>query len=231
MAATIRQAALTLGSPLSSPDGTEQITGHTLRATGAQGLARAGLDLWAIQLLGRWGSDAVRLYVRQASLERSATWAAQAFRSFDAASSASSSSSQSPLSEAQLKKWITQALKDSPPIKSTDASSLKEAVKEAVRDELATIAGTRGADNDEGRQLVKNLATGVVHLAAKGGSNLAGWSSRCGWKLAPTSRASFLSVAVLPQLHKLVCEKCLPSERASHKSALRAAAGSQCGDP
>jgi hypothetical protein len=104
-------------------------------------------------------------------------------------------------------------------------------VKEAVREELASIAVAKAAVSEDDRQLVKNLATGVVHLATKKGSRLAGWSSKCGWKLAPTSNASFLSVAEMPQLHKFVCEKCLPTERASQKSALRGAVGSQCGDP
>ena len=60
MSDTIRQAAIFLDIPLAAPDLSEQTTGHTLRATGAQGLARAGLDLWAVQLLGRWGSEAVK---------------------------------------------------------------------------------------------------------------------------------------------------------------------------
>ena len=65
--------------------GIDAITGHTLRVTGAQGLARLGLELWAIQLLGRWGSDAVQTYVRAVPLEFVARQAALAFggRSLD----------------------------------------------------------------------------------------------------------------------------------------------------
>ena len=55
MAATIVEAAQFLGVPLESADGSEKISGHTLRVSGAQGLSRLGLDLWAIQLFGRWG--------------------------------------------------------------------------------------------------------------------------------------------------------------------------------
>ena len=47
-----------------------------MRATGAQGLARRGLDPWSIQLLGRWGSDAVRGYIREAQFESAARSAA-----------------------------------------------------------------------------------------------------------------------------------------------------------
>ena len=55
MSATLVEAAKFLGVPLESPDGSEVISGHTLRVTGAQGLTRLGLELWAVQLFGRWG--------------------------------------------------------------------------------------------------------------------------------------------------------------------------------
>ena len=75
MVDTIRRAAELLQLPPLSPDGVPRWTGHTLRVTGAQGLALAGLDTWAIQLLGRWGSEAVRSYIRQAPLAASTNWA------------------------------------------------------------------------------------------------------------------------------------------------------------
>merc|ERR1712086_1037609 len=80
MVATIVDAARRLRVPLESPDQSARISGHSLRVTGAQGLARAGLDVWAIQLLGRWGSDAVLGYIREVPLELAATWAAKAAR-------------------------------------------------------------------------------------------------------------------------------------------------------
>jgi len=46
----------------------ERVTGHTLRVTGAQAMAKAGMDLWQIQLFCRWGSSAVLGYVRDAPL-------------------------------------------------------------------------------------------------------------------------------------------------------------------
>ena len=68
MAKTIVQAAIKLGIPLAAPDESERVSGHSLRVTGAQGLARLGWDLWAIQLHGRWQSDVVKHYVREAHL-------------------------------------------------------------------------------------------------------------------------------------------------------------------
>jgi len=64
---TLLSAARRLDVPWVSVDGSTRISGHTLRPTGAQGLTRLGLDLWAVQLLGRWGSHAVQQYIRDAS--------------------------------------------------------------------------------------------------------------------------------------------------------------------
>ena len=50
MSATILHAAELLGVELVAPDGSERVSGHSLRATGAQGLAAAGVETWAIEL-------------------------------------------------------------------------------------------------------------------------------------------------------------------------------------
>ena len=78
--ATIRAAAEALGLPAVSADGLHLWGGHSLRVSGAQSLARAGLDTWLIQLLGRWGSDAVLGYIRAAPLAVSTSWALRASR-------------------------------------------------------------------------------------------------------------------------------------------------------
>ena len=76
--ATIRVAAQLLGLPLVSSDGLQIWTGHSLRVGGAQSLTRLQLDSWVVQLLGRWGSDAVLQYIRDAPLAWSHLWAQQA---------------------------------------------------------------------------------------------------------------------------------------------------------
>jgi len=78
--ATVLAAADHLSVQRAAPYGTERVSGHSLRASSAQGPAKVGVDLWAIQLLGRWGSDAVLGYVREAHLARSEEWAAKAMR-------------------------------------------------------------------------------------------------------------------------------------------------------
>ena len=66
---TIEAGARRLGMTLESPDGAEKIGGHSLRVTGAQELARLGYHLWYVQLFGRWGSEVVRKYLREAPLD------------------------------------------------------------------------------------------------------------------------------------------------------------------
>ena len=70
---TISQAAVLLDLPQQSAVDNERVTGHSMRATGAQFLARAGLDTYTVQLLGRWGSSAVERYVREAVISGAAS--------------------------------------------------------------------------------------------------------------------------------------------------------------
>ena len=67
MVQTFLRAASFLGIASESADGSQHISGHSLRTSGAQGLSRMGMDTWAIQLLGRWGSTTVQRYIRDAA--------------------------------------------------------------------------------------------------------------------------------------------------------------------
>jgi hypothetical protein len=78
MTNTFLAAASFLKADKHSSRTNERISGHSLRATGAQGLTRLGLDLWAVQLMGRWGTEVVKDYVRQAHVEVVAAQAARA---------------------------------------------------------------------------------------------------------------------------------------------------------
>ena len=69
---TILEAARKQGVDESSADGSERISGHSLRVTGARGLATLGVDTYAIQLLGRWGSGIVLRYVKAAAVTAAA---------------------------------------------------------------------------------------------------------------------------------------------------------------
>ena len=70
---TIVKAAQLLEMPTASDLDNVRVTGHSMRPTGAQFLARAGLDTYTVQLLGRWGSSTVENYVRDAVISEAAS--------------------------------------------------------------------------------------------------------------------------------------------------------------
>ena len=68
---TVLSLAQSLGLPSHTLSGALRFTGHSFRVTGAIFLASSGIDVWRIQLHGRWGSDTVLRYVRLAPLGNS----------------------------------------------------------------------------------------------------------------------------------------------------------------
>jgi hypothetical protein len=243
MADTIRAAAARLGVALASPDLTEQVTGHSLRATGAQGLARAGVDEWAIQLLGRWGSKTIRSYTRLAALERSATWARRA-----ASSGPPPAPSDLPLDREGLSKAIKALVKEalssfSPGLLSSQASAIKDDVLRELRAQLVPpvvpvsssstappVPGSCPEGSVQQRRYVNNLATGVTHLSSANTSgHVPSWTTSCGWRFAARANGEFLATSEPPCVYKLICEKCLPMLRHSRKAEIQHAMGRQGG--
>ena len=69
-AGTFEAIAQKLKLKLVGPTGLRLFTGHSARATGAVHMARTQIELWIIQLFGRWGSEIFKQYVRDAPLEQ-----------------------------------------------------------------------------------------------------------------------------------------------------------------
>eukprot|EP00439_Symbiodinium_sp_Y106_P037955 s1534_g4.t1 len=65
---TFQAIARLLGIPICSSNGARCFTGHSARASGAQFLASRGVELWRIQIFGRWDSDVILRYIREAPL-------------------------------------------------------------------------------------------------------------------------------------------------------------------
>ena len=61
---TIKAAVVQVGLPRRSPEGVTLWTWHVFQVGGAQSLAIAEWDTWTIQLVCRWGTEAVLGYVR-----------------------------------------------------------------------------------------------------------------------------------------------------------------------
>lgn len=71
MVKTFRQVALAAGY---DDEYAKQIIGHTLRPSGAQRMARLGVEYYKIQLFCRWGSDTILRYLREVPMEGSDQW-------------------------------------------------------------------------------------------------------------------------------------------------------------
>ena len=189
MTATILEAARLLGCPLSSPGDSARVSGHSLRVTGAQGLSMAGVDTWAIQLLGRWGSSSVLGYIREAPLARSSSWAAWVTASPDL---------DQVLRAPQVR--VRPSASAPPPISPPD-------VAQALAVELAS------ADTDLRGQPIKYVlsAKKFYHRLPPHGDfgPVGSWATACGWKFAG-SNAQLIDVIPAATLHLRICAKCLP---------------------
>ena len=71
MVDTFRKVAGALGW---NEESCRAVTGHLLRATGAQYFARCGVDYWKIQLFCRWSTHTILKYLRDLPLEESESW-------------------------------------------------------------------------------------------------------------------------------------------------------------
>ena len=214
MSDTIVEAASRLGVPLASPDKSARVSGHSLRVTGAQGLSRAGVEVWAIQLLGRWGSSAVLGYVREVPLELSTSWAAQVRRrhALDAVLKDRSLAlpPSVPISDARSAAVPPRgggSLPVAPVLSPAARSSLEDALDEA--DDAARVDALPYTE-------CRFVTSEVGRWHRLGPSGLAGpaasWSSACGWKFG--GHLASLS-AVLPDnlSYKDLCMRCLPERR------------------
>eukprot|EP00434_Breviolum_minutum_P035780 symbB.v1.2.031683.t1/scaffold3685.1/size104757/8 len=76
-AAMVETFHLVAGGVGMSEDQRKALTGHALRATGAQFMARRGIEYYKIQLYCRWGSETILKYLRDAPLEGAEDWVAE----------------------------------------------------------------------------------------------------------------------------------------------------------
>ena len=218
MTATVCQAAKFLHVPLSSADGSYRVSGHSLRATGAQGLAKLGLDVWAIQLLGRWGSAAVLGYVREACLESSAEWATRAAISSD----------------------LVSVVAQRTTLPSACSGSFCGFLGWGIYGVGARLTYDSGDPNHAGRlprHRVLGQAQGFVHPRGCGecerrsacsinrspSASLSNSMTVCGWKFC-ASNVQLVPRVDLPPSYKQLCEKCYPEPRSTRKAELAPAA-------
>ena len=210
MAKTVVEAARRLQVPLASPDGSARVTGHSLRVSGAQGLAKAGIDTWAIQLLGRWGSAAVLGYIQDAHLELSASWATRVAVAANVHAKRTAD------------KDINEKLGEANPLQ-IDVASVGKVVVSGLTEALKDEAAARQVEALEMREAcaVKS-STGVYHRVPSHGrlGPMTGWTAACGWRYAMSSSYARAFDALPDNVHyKFLCARCFAERRAALKAA------------
>ena len=199
-------AAGHLDLPILSADGSSRVSGHSLRVTGAQGLARAGVDTWAIQLLGRWGSAAVLGYIQEVPLTNSSTWAHRAARGWSLAEAVEAGKAEASKGHIEL------AFANSAPVFAGDISLLKESLAHEV-----TVGTAIHSDLD--MFIASAGSRGHWHRVPPVGrvGPMPSWATICGWKFA---NSSMTLVDSLPDtaLHRLICSRCLPDAHAAART-------------
>ena len=245
---TIRKAARHLGQELVDPGGLFLHSGHAMRVTGAQGLARAGLTEHNIALLARWGKASVLTYIRKAPLAASHHMAAAALAGWDRNSAASSStallSRSSAAPAAQLPR--TEARRPEGPSTASHAElvgevrALDRRVK-ATEDQLRELAELR-------RNVAKAAPPDQISPASVTVDDVpAHWASVvCWFPFVSSTRAKVHRVVVgypenprhwrsecgwqfgisevahpvlrLPECHKAMCDRCFKAEKEAAKA-------------
>ena len=203
MCCIIEFAASSLGVPLAAPDGSERISGHSLRVTGAQGLTNLGWHLWVVQLHGWWGSDVVRRYVRDSPL-RSAALGRLSPRSSD---------------EPDLSAIVSAVVARVGHSRPLELSAVRS-VAEAPQVDQATVealAAERSAYSAEPRPFAKHF---ILHLRSAAYRRRVAAQSRaaCGWDWQSSTQFAYVPDASAgPRGWFQLCARCWATLRASAK--------------
>ena len=200
---TIVEAGRLLGLARSAPDGSERITGHSLRVTGAQGLVMRGWDLWTVQLHGRWGSDVIKRYARDSSLNAAASGLGPANRQ-----------------GLDLEAVVAAVLRKVQPLERVRPATVQSAVC------LSPVAGAPplaevAAQLESQRylqvepepcpaRLVLNTRSGTYHRLVDASVS----SAACGWSYRTNPHAMVPDVEAGPKSGIQLCSRCWPSLRA-----------------
>ena len=199
---TIVEGARLLGVAQAAPDGSERVTGHSLRVTGAQGLVIRGWDLWTVQLHGRWGSDVIKRYIRDSPLAAVAAGRGPAARQ-----------------ELDLEAVVAAVSRIVQPSGRVAPAVVQDAVcpsTAASQPPLAEIAAQLeverlARDEPEARPacFVLNARSGTYHRRVVADS----FGAACGWSYRTNPHALVPDVAAGPKCKAQLCARCWPSLR------------------
>ena len=199
---TFMKVAECLGMVTTWENGVPKFTGHTARASGAHHLAKAGVDLWRVQIFGRWSSAAFLRYVRASPLASLSNLA----------------------SEAALANSIAAAKNELRALSSASCNSRMEDPKELIPITTEMAVETLPVDPPaqvEDKYVANASAGGRIHEVMVHGKEFypRDWRTRCGWYFG-RGLTTYSMFGKIPSGKK--CRVCFrnrePSESASSTS-------------
>ena len=190
-ACIFKQIAAAEGLSTAQLNGAEKFTGHSARVSGAQHLAKANIELWRIQLFGRWSSEAFLRYIRDAPLQNLYSLA----------------------NEASLQQSI-QAAKSELQRLGRDISEMKNQIgvqlqaTQEMFEEVEPVETTETSADPAKDSFVVNLAfAGKVHRILAWGNELhpRHWRTRCNWHFG-RGHTAYMTAPSVPNGTK--CRRC-----------------------
>ena len=185
-------------------------------------MARAGVDTYLIELIGRWGSSAIKRYVQEAGLAVQQLIAARL--GAQAAGSSSASAALRPVGAVAAPSASLQQL---------PAPGAFAALEERLRLLEAALATSRSAvcaAPPPAKRFVANDVTGCVHLVGICSAEVpreAWLTGRCSWRFGLQPH-TLLAVRPTDRSKHGLCSTCFPGARraAAAVSSLPASSGS-----
>ncbi len=195
---TFEALGVLIGQPLLSTTGIRLFGGHSPRVTGAQLLAAAGVEISKVRILARHSGDAILRYVADAPLrslrsDLGVRCARLPPGTLEAAGASSAIHARLRTLEAALAKMQTD-------------------VQAQASDVVALATGFARTDD---RIFLQNTITATVHCAR----SIDGGYAMCGWRFAtarrPPNGMAYRAIGSLVNLPgSMLCERCMPTERA-----------------
>jgi hypothetical protein len=187
-----------LGQPLFGESGVRAFGGHSARVTGAQTLAAVGVEINKIRILARHSGEAILRYVADAPLK--SLRADLLSLTTRASGGSTGSSSTSAAIHSRLRKL------------EAATSTLRSDLLTQAQDVVSLATGFARTDN---RVFIQNTITATVHLALA----LDNGHAACGWRFSTARRTptgpAYRVINTLANLPgTMLCERCMPTERA-----------------
>ena len=190
---TFEVLAARLGLPTQHSNGARAYTGHSARVTGARFMASHNIELWRIQLFGRWGSDVLIHYIQDAPLAQ-----------LDQLALESTAAMSVQRAQEQLKLLREKIAQCRAPFMSPEPDMLEDCA--------ATAPLAQPTDNVQGAIVQNTARGGKFHctLIYKLDIHPRQWRTRCGWPFGRNQS----EYAIQPNLDDISdtqkCVKCFP---------------------